>query len=476
MSAAANARWIGAIQFSKIAVQLLSLLALSRLLSPADFGLVAIASVVTSFAALFRDLGTAAAVIQRPELDEAAKSSAFWLNAGLGLGLGLIVALIAPMVSIVMKAPELTGLLLVIACVFPVTGTTTVHQALLERASQFALIARIEIISMLTGFAVAIGSAVAGAGPYSLVFQSLAIALLSSLLLWTFAGWRPKRVWSRAHVRELWSFSRGLFAFNLVNYLARNADSLLIGRFLGPTSLGAYTVAYRTMLFPLHNLTFVASRALFPVMSRRQTAVDEVAKLYFRSLSIITFFTAPLMAGLFVLREPFVEVVLGEKWAAVAAIIAWLAPVGFIQSIISSSGAVFMALGRTTTMFRISAISTLVTVTGFAIGLQWGVTGVAASYLFTNALMAIPTLAIVLRCLNARPAHLVQAIQRPIAMGLAMALLVFLARSEILSLMLPHPVQLVILVATGGISYFALAHYGANALERDVLRVFSRKA
>lgn len=476
MSAATNARWVGAIQLAKVGVQLLSIVVLSRLLTPADFGLVALASAVSSFLLLFRDLGTGPALIQKRELDAATQTAAFWMNTALGVAMGLALLLASPVIERVMAAPGLAGLLAVLACMFPIVGAAVVHQAVLERDSRFAVIARIEIVSLAIGFAVAVIAAVAGAGAYSLAFQSVAVGTLTTVQLLASSGWKPSRRWSLGRMRDLWGFSRDMLAFNLVNFFARNADSLIVGRFLGAASLGVYSLAYRTMLFPLQNLTFVATRALFPVMSRRQTNVSEVAAMFLRSVAVISFFTAPLMTGLFVLREPFVAAVFGDSWHAVADVIAWLAPVGFVQSIVSASGAVFMALGSTRTMLRISVIATIAHVAGFIVGIRWGVTGVAACYFATNAIMAAPTLALVLRCMSANAGALLAAVRRPILLSVAMGLGLLAARSELGILEFPHLAQLAILVAAGSALYLALAHFAAGALERDVLRALLRKA
>lgn len=476
MSAANNARWIGAIQIAKVAVQLLSIVVLSRLLAPRDFGLVALAATVSTFALLFRDLGIAPAIIQKAELDQPTKSAAFWLSAAFGLGLGVAIACAAPLLALFMDAPELTGLLWLLSLTFPITGFGIVHQALLERDSHFAIIARIEITSLVTGFATAVVAALAGAGAYSLVLQSLVIAVLTTVQLCLCAAWKPSGGWSFDRIRGLWKFSRDMLTFNLVNYFSRNADALIIGKFLGAGPLGVYSLAYRIMLFPLHNLTFVANRALFPVMSRQQADPQQIASMYLRSLSVITFFTAPLMAGLFVLRDPFVRTVFGANWLGVADIILWLAPVGFIQSIVSASGPAFMSLGRTATMLRITIASSILHVAGFVVGVRWGIAGVAACYLVTNLIMTVPTLLIVMRCLRAKFGALLGAVRRPILLSLAMALALHLARVELVALEFSVVVELAILIGAGAVLYFALAHFAAGALERDVFKALLKKA
>src|SRR5205823_634608 len=138
-----------------------------------------------------------------------------------------------------------------------------------------------------------------------------------------------------------------------INYFARNVDSLIVGRYLGAAALGVYSTAYKIMLFPLQNITFVASRALYPLMSSRQDETQAMASLYLKSLAAIGFFTAPLMMGVYVLRDPFVRVLMGEQWNEAADVLRWLAPVGYIQSIVSTTGTVSIARGRTDILFRI---------------------------------------------------------------------------------------------------------------------------
>jgi O-antigen/teichoic acid export membrane protein len=475
MSAASNARWVGSIQLARVCVQLLSLLFLSRMLAPDDFGLVAMASVVTNFAILLRDLGTSAAVIQRPQLDEGTLDTAFWMTCSMGLVLGIAVLVASPIVAAVMQAPRLQGVLLALAVVFPISSMTIVHQALFERSGRFAIVARIEIGSVLVGFAVALVAASLGAGPYSLVLQTIAIACLTTLQLYFASSWRPRRSWDVRQFRELWRFGGQLSGFNIINYFARNADSMIIGRVLGAASLGAYSLAYRIMLFPLYNLTFVATRALLPVMSRRQASSEQLAGLYLRTLSVIAFFTAPLMTGLFVLRKPFVDVLLGERWAVVIEIVAWLAPVGFIQSLVSPSGSVFTALGRADIQLKFGAVAALTHVLSFVIGVQWGLVGLARCYFFANVATAIATTVLTMRVLKQSPWRVAEALHRPIAIALLMGACVHVASAELADSLSPT-LQLACFAGGGAFVYFVVARFAASTLEREVRRILLKRA
>lgn len=476
MSAVRNVRWVGMIQATRISVQLLGLLVLSRLLTPADFGLVAIVFAINNFALLLRDMGTAAAIIQRDVLDEQTTLTAHWTNCFIGIALSAILLALSLPLAAIFKAPGLAPLVQLSAVSFPFLSGSTVHQALLERASKFATVARIEITALLTGFAVAVAAAYMGAGAYSLVLQTLVVAVVSALQFWIASDLKIKWGWSREHAKGLWRFSGSLFGFNLVNYFARNADTMIIGRMLGPASLGPYSLAYRVMLFPLQNLTFVATRALFPMMSRHQNSPRELGALHLRLLSVISFFTAPMMAGLFVLREPFVAVALGDTWSMVAVLILWLAPIGFIQSLVSAGGVVFTALARNDLLFRLGLFSTVLHVTAFVGGVHWGVTGVAAAYLIATLVNSVLSFGVLMHLMQ-QPVHrLLGAVLPAVAKALVMAVILYFADVELRALHMPPLLRLLGLSVAGGLIFLALTRIHLMPADRDVLRLFMKRA
>lgn len=476
MSAFSNARWVGTIQAARVGSQLLSLLVLSRLLAPSDFGLIAMTLTITNFAMLIRDLGTGAAIVQNATLKPTTTLTAHWSNCIIGLALGLLLIALALPIAGFFQSAEVQPLLQLLALTFPILGSTTVHQALLERASRFALLARIEIVSIVLGFVVAVCAAVAGLGAYSFVLQALTVAIVSAVQMWIASDFRPTWYWGREPARQLWQFSGNLLGFNVVNYFARNADAIIVGRVLGAGTLGAYSVAYRLMLFPLQNLTYVAARALLPVMSRSQDALPKLGEMYLRTLSVIAFFTAPLMTGLFVLRVPFVDVVLGEGWALVAIITAWLAPVGFLQSLVSVGGTIFAALGRTEILFRLGVFSAVLHVSAFLLGARHGISGVAASYLIASVINAAVCFHVLFGLLQLKRSRLMATVAPAVIRSLIMGVIVYLLQHELQVHAIPKVVQLFVSSATGALVYLALTRLHTRPSDRDVLRLFLRRA
>jgi PST family polysaccharide transporter len=451
-----NARWVALSQAARVVSQLVSMTVLARLLAPEAYGLMALAAIVTNLAYLFRDMGTAAAVIQAKDVSPEMASTVHWTNVALGLTIAALIAAGAPLMAHVFHEADLAQVLYLLAFVFPITSLGVLHQALLERESKFSVVALAEIAAALIGLVVALLLAWRGFGVLSLVFQIIVSTLVSTTVIVLRSTFRPSRHWSAQQFKSIARFSGNLSLFNIVLYFSRNVDSMVIGRLLGTVTLGVYSMAYRIMLFPLQNMTFVATRVLYPVMSRKQGNPDEVAEiaaLYLKAVGFIAFLTAPLMAGLFALREPFVNVLLGDKWQASVLILGWLAPVGFIQSLVSTTGTVLMARGNTGLMLRLGIIGAVLQVIAFVIGARWGIVGVTAAYLVANILNAIPALYFSGRLIDVTLGALLRCIAPAVGASLLMAAIV-MALQGVIDAAVPNALlSFLILVACGAIVY-----------------------
>jgi O-antigen/teichoic acid export membrane protein len=449
--------WAGISQGGRVLIQLLGLAVLSRLLPPSDFGLVAIASIFTNFAGLVRDMGTSAAVIQREQLNDSLLDTIFWFNIAVGVALAVIVVLLALPASIVFGEPRLQSVLISLAIALPLASIGAIHQALLERALRFQTLAHIELVASILGLGVGTAAAWRGAGPYSLVLTTIVTVTVGSLLLWIASRWRPTRRWRVAEARSLIGFSGNLTGFQIVNYFARNADTMLIGRFLGTDSVGWYNMAYKLMLFPVQNLSTVVSRALLPVLSRTQKDHEVLRTLYLRAVGTIALITSPLMIGLWVVREPFVLAILGDQWIAVSSVLAWLAPVGLSQSLVSPVGLLYMATGRTDVLIRAGTGVTVVVVAAMLIGLPWGYVGVAAAYAIANLLITYPAAAIPFALVGLKFRDFLRAVRAPLAAAVTMGVILWGALAA-WGVDRQNPLlQLSILVAFGATLFLCMA-------------------
>ncbi|MEN3753690.1 oligosaccharide flippase family protein [Mangrovibacter sp. SLW1] len=167
---------------------------------------------------------------------------------------------------------------------------------------------------------------------------------------------------------------------------------MIIGRYMSESILGAYSLAYRVMLFPLQSLTFVAGRSLFPVLSKYQDDNQKIRKTYLDCVFIILLIVVPLMSGMAVLRESFVAIVFGKQWHLTAEILLWLAPTAIVQSVLSTSGTVFMAKARTDMLMTLGILSMILQVSAFVIGVQYNIITFAKLYFIANVINFIPAM------------------------------------------------------------------------------------
>lgn len=468
-------KWSALSQVSRILTQLLSLLILARLLPPSDFGLAAMAMIVVGFASLFRDFGTAAAIIQTVNPGFRLINSVFWLNVSLGVLMALAVGLLAPIIAVVFAEPRLTDVLWMFLLTFPIASLGTVHQALLEKESQFRPLALVESVASFAGLLGAVWAAWSGWGVFSLVLQTLLTAFFSTVGIWLICQWRPIFQWDAKELLGLLRFSSNLVGFNLVNYFIRNADKMLIGRFLGATDLGYYSIAYRLMLWPLQNISSVVGRVLFPTFSQWQTDHERLANAYIRAMAAIVFITSPLLLGFFILRESFVIVALGDSWLPVANVLAWLIPVGLLQSIGTSVGTLYLATGRTDVMFKWGIGAGLLVIPAFVIGLQFGIVGVAAAYAVASLLLFYPGLAVPFRLVGLRVGDVLWRTMPSVVTAIAMALSIAVLAAAWPADAGNQLLRLMLLVLLGMVTYGGISLFTQRALMKELFRSISNK-
>ena len=231
---------------------------------------------------------------------------------------------------------------------------------------------------------------------------------------------------------------------------------MIIGHYFTAAVLGAYSLAYRVMLFPLQSLTSVVSRSLYPLMSRKQDDPAQIKAMYLKVLTFIASITAPMMAGLVVLRDPFVAITFGAQWTLVPSILFWLAPTGFVQSLISTTGSVFMAHGKTQLLMKLGILSAILQVGAFVIGGQYDVQTLALLYLIANLINALPVMYFTMQTVNG---SLWEVAQRLVAPLLCSALMVgvLLAATHYSATIFTgqHPARFAGHIALGILSYVA---------------------
>lgn len=395
-------KWSGISQFMRIGTQGITSVILARLLLPEDFGLLGMALVFTGLVAIFNDMGIGSAIVQKQDLNQENLSSIFWFNLLIGALAMLIIILAAPLIAGFYGQNSLTSIISVMSVSFLFTSLSMVQNSLFLKELRFKKMTLLELTSTISASLLGICLAFLGYGVWSLVWQNVSMTFIYAALVWITERWKPVLHFNWKDIKTIIGFSANLSGFSFLNYFSRNADYLLIGKFLGATALGHYTLAYTMMLFPLSNISSVLSKVMFPALSQIQYDNSKFKLFYLKSTKYIAFVSFPMMLGLFAVADEFVLVVFGAKWVPVIFLIKILSIVGLMQSIGTTVGSIYLAKGRTDWMFRWGIFSSIIIVGAIIIGLQWGINGVAVCYAISVLLIVYPSFALPFRLIDLR--------------------------------------------------------------------------
>ncbi|MBT9314588.1 MOP flippase family protein [Leptothoe spongobia TAU-MAC 1115] len=451
--ATSGIKWSAISQVGRQVMQFFTTAVLARLLSPDDFGLLGMATIVIGFVNLFKDLGTSSAIIQKSEISDSLVHSIFWVNVAFGIAGTLVLLLVAPLIAAFYSEPRLIPVLRLLSLTFGISGLSILQKALLEKDLAFNALAKIELAAVVLGALIGIGMAFMGLGVWSLVYQAIVVAGVTTLLTLGAIRWRPKLFFSLKDIQQVSSYSLNLTGFNIFNFFARNADYLLIGKFLGTEALGYYTLAYRLMLYPLQNISTVITRVMFPTFVQIQNDNVRFKQAYLKVVSTIALVTFPMMMGLLVLSEPFVMTFFGDKWQPVILLLMILSPVGLLQSIVTTVGTIYTAKGRTDWMFIWGVGSGLVVTTAIAIGLRWDIIGVATAYAIAVAVLSYHNFAIPFQLIELRVRNMLRVLWRPFMVSICMLAVLVGLKMWILPVTFAPSVVLAVLVVSGLTSY-----------------------
>lgn len=445
----------------------------ARIVPPSAYGLMGMTQLVIGFAALFQDIGAAAAVVQRRKVTHQFLSTVWWANLVLACATSAVCWTVAPLAAAFYREPAMIPLLRAVCWSFVFGGLAAVHNALLNRRLQFKRMVAAELTGATVGLLAAIVLAVGGAGVWALVAGNLSSIAVNAALQIILARWLPSFTFSWSDLKSMSRFGLHLSAFNFVNYFARNADNVLIGRYLGAGPLGYYQMAYTFMLYPVQSVSGTLGRVLFPAFTKLQEDHERFRGAYLRACAAIAALTFPMMIGLAILSKEVVLVVLGPKWLPIVPLLQILAPIGALQSISTTMGQIYMATGRTDLMFRWGTIFSAITVGAFVAGLAWGIEGVALAYAAVFSIIVVPALKLAFALIGLRLGRLCRTLWPCLRCALLMGLSV-VAFHKALVLLFGNQcviVQLMTSVGFGGTVYIALMLYSQSVVLKDMIRL-----
>jgi PST family polysaccharide transporter len=360
---------------------------LARLLTGDDFGIVALAAVFVAFAQILVDQGLGDAVIQRRDITRSHVDTAFWVAVATGVVLTLALVVLSGPIAALFDQPDLQPILAGLAVSFLLAALSSIQIALLRRELAFRSLAVRAILASIGGGAAGIALAIAGFGPWALVAQQLVAAAISVVTLWTLSPWRPSWRASRQDFRELFPFGSRIVGSDILTFLSRQGDNLLIGAVLGTGPLGFYAVGYRLLESTQVMLVNVARKITFPVFSRLAGDPERMRGAYLRVTRAAGAVILPGYVGMSLVASELIPTLFGDGWEQSAQVAAVLFLIGPVLTVQAFSGSFLNAAGHPEVVLRFRLISTVTNLVGFAIGVSFGILAVAAASVIRGYLL-----------------------------------------------------------------------------------------
>jgi O-antigen/teichoic acid export membrane protein len=393
---------------------------LARLLSPRDFGLVALALIFTAALDSIRDFGVNDALIVAGDDDvHEQANTAFAFTLLLGVGLALVVAALSPLAAEFFDQPRLLALLAVLGVNLPLRALGLTHNALAQRRLDFRSRTVAELADVVVRSGVGITLALAGQGPWSLVVGYLAGTIAWIAVLWIAVRWRPALPRPGAHLSPLLRFGGALTVVGVIGQMMAYIDNAFVGKVLGPAALGVYSLGYRLPELVVANLSWVAGLVLFPAFA----TVDRSAL----RRPVITAFRYALLAGLpfavalIVLADPLVLALFGPRWRDAAPVVQLLG-IAYLGSPISQvTGSAYKAIKRVDVLIKLAALQLPLLVGLLAIFVDDGIVAVAGCQAGVRVLFISVGVYVAIRVLGLSPRELWNATWPAVAAGAGMA-------------------------------------------------------
>lgn len=353
---------------------------LARILAPSDFGTVGLTLAITNFLIILNELGFSAAIVQRKILSDRHLSTAFLCNLCLGIFSALVLFNISLYLSNFFRNKDLSTILKVYSIVLIIGSFGTVQRSILTKKMQFKQLSVIEIISTIIFGCVAISLAIAGYGVWSIICGLVISNIISNLLYWIFSSWKPSIKFEIKSFQDLFSFGISILGTGLVNQLSNQLDVMIVGRLLGSSILGIYSLSYRLALFIPGQTNGILIKVLFPAFAEIQDNTEKFNKSYIQIIKQLSIVTMPMMFGLIIITPEFVKGILTDKWSETIPIIRLLAIYGLTTAIGGGLwGTVLKSKGHPDKQFYLTIVRIVALALFIGVGSYAGIIGVAVA-------------------------------------------------------------------------------------------------
>lgn len=354
-------------KYSGLVVQLVITAILARLISPSDFGIVAIATVFIFFFNILSDIGIGPAIIQNKALNNADVNNIFSLTVYLGIISSTIFFIASWGIASIYAVPQLKSICQLLCIPILFYSLNIVPNALLLKEKKFKFIAIRTLISQIVSGAIAVICAFCGWKIYALLVNPILSSIIIFILSYKVKPQTFVVKIKKDSILKIFSFSIFQFLFNILNYFSRNLDKLLIGRFLGMTPLGYYDKSYRLMMLPLQNIIFVINPVFQPIFSEFQDNIPKLREYYLKILRLLSWLAFPISILIFFISKELILCFFGEQWKNAIPVFQILSLTICMQILISTTGAIYQSVNATKELFISGLWGAIFLILGFSI-------------------------------------------------------------------------------------------------------------
>jgi PST family polysaccharide transporter len=433
----------------------ISTVVLARLLTKDDFGLVGYAVTVIAFLEGISDLGVTAAIIYFPD-DQKRISSGFWINQITSFLFFGLTWVFAPAIAIYFRDERVVEITRVLSLTFPFLALGYMHEAVLLKRLSFKRSFIPSFVKSLAKGLTSIGFALAGFGPWSLIWGQLIGTLISSISYWVVTPWRPSLILDFKMGYALLKYGVVFIAGELLAVILMNLDYLLVGRYLGSEKLGVYTLAFRMPDLLILEFARTLSNVLFPIYAQMREQTGNMSRAFFLATRYISLMTIPMGLGLALVAEPFIITFFTEKWIDAVPVVRGIAIYAMLLSVVHNTSSVYWAEGRPQilTWVGLARLAMLFPALSWAVLTAQSIVMVSWMHALIAFLSALLNFYIATRLIGLSMIEIGSALRPAVLSGSLMAIAVMLVMSQTQAFLQPW-LLLIVNVAVGGLVYIA---------------------
>jgi lipopolysaccharide exporter len=385
-------RWTSIAMLGKAGLQFFQLIILARLLSPADFGLIALLVSIIAFVQVFSNMGVSNAIIHHQIISAQELSSLYWLNVAVGVVLMFALSLISYPIAIFYEKPELQPLLMLVSCYFLLIAIGQQLQVLAEKELQFAILAKIELIAACSGVIIALVWAFISPTVMAVIGGLLVTAFTTTVLSWLFLanGWRPQWCFRLKSIRKFLGFGGYVMANNLVSTFNQQADILIGARLISGAALGTYSLPRDLTLRMVGIINSIVTRVSLPVMAKTQDDKEFLKRVYIKTLRMTASINFPLYLSIAFFSPEIVFLLFGEQWKDAIPLLRILALWGLLRSTGNPVGSLIFAVGRADLAFKWNLSLIFIIFPSLWLGSQYGTLGIAVAQTSIMIMVFLP--------------------------------------------------------------------------------------